>query len=196
MSWAKVCRPQSEGRLGIKDVGLWSQVGTMKNIWLLLLRSGSIWVAWVHRYLIQGRVFWTLKIPGNSSWCWRKILRLWETIRPFIKYKVGLNFKVLLWFDSWLPVCPLPSFCSQGLGCFPSIPANPFEGSILQQGRWRLPRSQDPQVSIVAWLAASTHFGDRDELIWASKNSRRFTNQSPWECLRIPSTKLNWLKRI
>jgi hypothetical protein len=34
---------------------------------LLFTRAGSLWVAWVLKYLLKGRSFWEVKVPQGSS---------------------------------------------------------------------------------------------------------------------------------
>ena len=44
-----------------------------------------------------------VKIAQDSTWCWRKILKLRVEARTFIKFEVGRSKKKkkLLWHDWW-----------------------------------------------------------------------------------------------
>lgn len=66
VKWSHVCKPRREGGFGVRHREQWNKVGIFKNIWLLFLNSGSLWAAWVHKNLIRGRCFSTLKrVPGE-----------------------------------------------------------------------------------------------------------------------------------
>jgi hypothetical protein len=71
----------------------------LRHIWNLFACAGSIWVAWIQTYLLKGRSFWRVKIPSNCSWCWRKLLKLWEFARNCIKFEVGDGSNIHMWYD-------------------------------------------------------------------------------------------------
>lgn len=62
MSWEKDCLPKKEGGLG------WKKGAIMKLIWNLFTEFGSLWVAWVQQCLLNGRRFWTTKVPQDCTW--------------------------------------------------------------------------------------------------------------------------------
>jgi hypothetical protein len=52
--------------------------------------------------LKRGKSFWKVKIPQSCTWSWRKILKLRDTARKFIKFKVGGIERIFhLWLDWW-----------------------------------------------------------------------------------------------
>jgi len=53
--------------------------------------------------LIKDRCFWQLKVPQYCSWCWRKILKLREIAKKFLRFKVGDGTSIYLWLDCWHP---------------------------------------------------------------------------------------------
>lgn len=59
--------PKKEGGLGLKRLEVWNQAAIMWHIWLLFKRAGSLWVAWVLKYLLKGRSFLEVKVPQGSS---------------------------------------------------------------------------------------------------------------------------------
>ncbi|PKI33478.1 hypothetical protein CRG98_046127 [Punica granatum] len=62
------------------------------------LTSGSLWVAWVHAPLVKGRNIWSLKIPRDCSWSWRKILQLRSTAQSLREKKGGDGSSISFWF--------------------------------------------------------------------------------------------------
>lgn len=108
VSWDHLCSPKHEGGLGFKSMQVWNQAAISKHIWFLI--SGgeqSMWCQWVKSYLIKGRNFWTLKMPGSCSWIWRKLLNLRPIVQPYIKHHIGNGHSTSLWYDNWHPLGPL-----------------------------------------------------------------------------------------
>ena len=75
--WEDVTLPLEEGGLGIKKLHEWNVAAMGKHIWQLCLSSHtSSWASWSRANLLKGRSLWEISIPNDSSWTWRKILRL------------------------------------------------------------------------------------------------------------------------
>ena len=109
VSWEDVCLPKAEGGLGIKNVEIWNEATISKHIWFLISwGEESMWCQWVKSYLLKGRSFWHVKIPQDSSWVWRKLLRLRTkfSLQPY-KFKIGNGFDIFKWHDNWHPNSPL-----------------------------------------------------------------------------------------
>jgi hypothetical protein len=70
----------------VKD---WNRAAMMRNIWILIARGRSLWVAWVKEYLLKGKSFRQVKVPNICSWSWKKLLKLCELVRSFIQFEVG-----------------------------------------------------------------------------------------------------------
>lgn len=75
----------------------------MRHIWNIFARAGSIWETWIKENIQKRRSFWRIGISQNSSWSWRKILRLREAARDFIKFEVGDGKNIHMWLDNWHP---------------------------------------------------------------------------------------------
>jgi hypothetical protein len=89
VSWAEICFRKKEGGLGLKELEIWNISSIMRHIWSLFAKFGSICVAWVQEYLLKGKSFWSVSIPQNSSWNWRKLLKIRGLAKDFIKFEVG-----------------------------------------------------------------------------------------------------------
>ena len=57
VSWMDICYPKAEGGLGLKDMASWNATCVIQNIWSILTKAGSLWIAWIEAYVIKGRCF-------------------------------------------------------------------------------------------------------------------------------------------
>ncbi|XP_023644456.1 uncharacterized protein LOC111832379 [Capsella rubella] len=104
VAWSKVCTPKQEGGLGLRRLQDVSRVFPYHLIWRLFTLSGSLWVAWARQNLMNHGCFWTAQSTTKGSWVWRKLLKLRDEVRLFIRAEVGNGELTSLWFDHWLPV--------------------------------------------------------------------------------------------
>ncbi|KAJ8752286.1 hypothetical protein K2173_003922 [Erythroxylum novogranatense] len=65
VSWKQVCLPKCEGGLGIKDLISWNKACLIQQLWYILYKDGSLWIAWIKAYLIKDRDF-CLTAPSSS----------------------------------------------------------------------------------------------------------------------------------
>ena len=42
----------------------------------LIVKSDSIWIAWVQEYVLKGKSFWEILESQSASWSWKKLLKL------------------------------------------------------------------------------------------------------------------------
>ncbi|XP_028073921.1 uncharacterized protein LOC114276326 [Camellia sinensis] len=95
---AQLIQHKNKGGLGFKDLEIWNKAAIAKHVWYLFSGGDcSMWCQWVRSYLLKGRSFWSVKIPSDPSWVWRKILSLRHLIYPLIKFKIGNGENVFLW---------------------------------------------------------------------------------------------------
>lgn len=66
VAWLDVCKPKSEGGLGIRRMADSSPVFALGLIWRLLTNSGSLWVAWTKQNLLCRRCFWDVTDTGSG----------------------------------------------------------------------------------------------------------------------------------
>ncbi|CAN1773889.1 LINE-1 retrotransposable element ORF2 protein [Linum perenne] len=83
VAWDKVAKPKKEGGVGIKDFRSWNVATVVKHLWQLIMRSGSLWVAWVNKYRLKGACLWGFNSEAGS-WHWKRLMKIREVIRPHV----------------------------------------------------------------------------------------------------------------
>jgi hypothetical protein len=73
-------------------------------IWNLFAQAGSLWVAWVEVNWLRGKSFWQISNPKVCSWSWKKLLKLRDIAKKFIRFKIGDGNRTFLWLDNWHPL--------------------------------------------------------------------------------------------
>jgi hypothetical protein len=101
VSWHALCFSEKEGGLGLKRLEVWNQTSMLIHVWSLFARSGSLWVAWVKENLLKRKSFWSVSIPQNCSWSWRKILKLREIAKRILKFEVSNGENIYIYFG-WI----------------------------------------------------------------------------------------------
>ena len=91
VSWQALCHPKAEGGLGLKDSLSWNKACIIQNIWSIIIKAGSLWIAWIEAYVLQGRSIWQISASQNSSWNWRKLLQLRSLAYGFVEWKDGVE---------------------------------------------------------------------------------------------------------
>lgn len=61
VAWSEVCRPKSEGGLGMKSLKEANQVCCLKLIWRIVSNQPTLWVTWIKQMLIHQGSFWSVK---------------------------------------------------------------------------------------------------------------------------------------
>lgn len=57
-----------ERGLGLWNIELWNKASALKHLRQLLMRSWSLWGAWVNRYHLKGASIWVVMMPTDASW--------------------------------------------------------------------------------------------------------------------------------
>ena len=74
VSWNNICRPKKQGGLGFRNLPMLNKIQNLRHIWHILNpSSSSLWVQWIHAYMIKNQAFGLLNhlrlalgIGGNS----------------------------------------------------------------------------------------------------------------------------------
>ncbi|CAN0889477.1 LINE-1 reverse transcriptase homolog [Linum grandiflorum] len=84
VAWKHVALPKSEGGLGVRSLEDWNCACIFRHVWSVLMKAGSLWIAWLNHYRFKGRSFWDCTATASQSWSWRRILKVRDRIGPFV----------------------------------------------------------------------------------------------------------------
>lgn len=200
VSWEHLCSPKQEGGLGFKSMQVWNKAAIAKHIWFLI--SGgeqSMWCQWVKSYLIKRRNFWTLKIPGDCSWVWRKLLNIRHLVQPFILSVLGNGHSTSLWYDNWHPLGPLIEKFSPRVALDSGIPRDASVSHIILNSNWAFPITQTVELNEIRRSLPPlipSRLSEPDHIRWTLNSNGKFTIASLWNKLRTPFPKVVWYKLV
>lgn len=107
VSWAHLYVPKNEEGLGFRSLKEWNRASNIRHLWALSLKADSLWVKWVHMYILKGQSLWGISIPNDASWVLRKLLKLRGICQSWIWYCISDGENSFLWTDFWHPIGPL-----------------------------------------------------------------------------------------
>jgi hypothetical protein len=178
--------------LGLKKLEEWNKASILRHVWALFTRSGSLWVAWVKANLIKGRCFRLLKVSHDSAWSWRKILKLWEVAKNFLKFQVGDGTNISLWMDNWHPEGVLNDkygfwVIDDARSCIDAKLSSVIRG---KDWHWNPARSDD-LVATQSGLSFAK-IGLVDNPLRLPSRKFKYTCKDTWEAIRVKQPKVEW----
>lgn len=99
--------PKEEGGLGFRRLKDCNKASLLRHLWALSLKADTLWVKWIHSYIIKGQNLWFMDTPCDASWTVQKVFSLRGLGQPLIKYMIGNGLDTFLWLDNWHPLGPL-----------------------------------------------------------------------------------------
>lgn len=57
VKWPTICYLSLNGGLCLKDVLNWNQASILQNTWTIILKSGSLLIAWLQAYVLKKKEF-------------------------------------------------------------------------------------------------------------------------------------------
>jgi hypothetical protein len=168
----------------------------LRHIWSIFARSSSLWVAWIKDNLLKHKSLWSVGIPHNCSWCWRKILKLRDIAKGLLRFEVGNGENIHLWLDSWRPDGILLGKYEYRAVYDAQSNVEAKLSTVICNGDWYWrPARSDASVEIQSKLA-EVHFGDGDHLIWTASKKGEFVSSDTWQVLREKKDQIEWWKII
>jgi len=195
VAWHHICVPKREGGLGLKRLEVWNQASMLNHIWSLFAKAGSLWVAWVESTWLKGRSFWQIPIPQACSWSWKRLLKLCDIAKLFIRFKVGNGSRIFLWFDQWHPFGYLLDNLGHRVVYDAGFPVGSKLSAIIRNGSWFWPYARSDTIVAIQSKLTDVPIGNTNLPVWKSSNGI-YSCSATWELLREKCPAVVWWKIV
>ncbi|KAL0455266.1 UNVERIFIED_CONTAM: hypothetical protein Slati_0865800 [Sesamum latifolium] len=189
VAWQQICRPVSEGGLGIRDLHALNKGLMSKHLWRVITADcSSIWVDWIFHYRLRELSVWMVS-DRTGSWGWRKMVRLRDWLRPFVLYKIGDGTSFSLWHDPWHPLGPLITQFPMGPR-HTSLPESALLCTVLMGGDWHWPTITHMESIWITHYLPPIH-GGNDCTRWTGRGGS-FSSAAAYDIFCPPGPKVGW----
>ncbi|KAL0367294.1 UNVERIFIED_CONTAM: hypothetical protein Sradi_3619500 [Sesamum radiatum] len=189
IAWQMVCRPVNEGGLGIRDIQALNRGLMSRHLWRIITHdSTSIWVTWIFQYRLQNYSIWTISARAGT-WGWRKMIRLRDTLRPYIRYQIGEGTSFSLWHDPWNARGPLILQFPSGPR-HTSIPISAPLSTVIWDESWVWTPITDMESVDITHDLPTIH-GGRDRILWTGPRGS-FSSAAAYDVFRPSGPTVDW----
>lgn len=198
IAWDQVCRPKTEGGLGIRRVRDWNQAATSQLCFQIISNKNSLWANWVRWKYLKNNSFWSAKTLSKCSWAWRGIMRVCEKMKKHVIQCIGNGRSTNIWFDPWLPNGSLVDQFGVNIISELGRGQNITVDKLMEDGNWKVWPATSPDL-ILAWkqIEEQSFFQEEEDvIIWKPSASGKFTVKSVWNVLRQPNQNWNFSKIV
>lgn len=185
MAWSNVCKPKSNGGLGIRDLLTWNKAACFKYVWEIHSKKDSLWLKWIQHIYLKGENIWEHNALIHSSWQWKELMKVKEQVKASFRNQVVNFYSISKGYNLFL---------GQQERC-------QWSGQIWN--RWNVPKH-----SFIMWLAWHNRLATRSRLkkfldiadekcVFCSQQEEEiehlfFTCHWTGDCLNCVKMWLNW----
>ncbi|KAL0439861.1 UNVERIFIED_CONTAM: hypothetical protein Slati_2469100 [Sesamum latifolium] len=179
----------NEGGLGIRNIQALNKGLMSRHLWRIIMAyRSSIWVDWIFHYRLRDYSIWTIS-DRSGTWGWRKLIRLRDSLRPFLHYQVGTGTSFSLWHEPWHEGGPLILQFPLGPR-HTSIPTSASLCTVIREGAWNWPPIIDME-SIEITHSLPTIHGGSDRILWTGSGGS-FSSSAAYAVFSPPGPKVGW----
>ncbi|GJW04780.1 RNA-directed DNA polymerase, eukaryota, reverse transcriptase zinc-binding domain protein [Tanacetum coccineum] len=158
VSWKDVCRPKNQGGLGLKSCG--------------------------HDWALLGECLWDMKVRDSFSWNLKQILKLRDSVRKFVGYKIGNGIDCFVWYDRWHSNGPLCRLISNHIISSCGFDLNAKVADLICENNWIWPIEWSELFSEVIDVPVPILCSDSyDKALWFNKKNEevQFSVKEAWK---------------
>lgn len=188
-----MCLPVEEGGcIGLRNAKVWNKRQLLLQFCKILRKSPSLWASWINTTALKRHHIWTMSVPTDCSWIWRKVLQLRPHTKQFLSYKLGNGLQTSLWFDPWWQNICLASNNQDAIISQTSLSQSTMVHSLISTGSWILPIPRatihHPHAGLTNWLTTFNYpafdLGKEDSILWDGVDIRKIKTWYIWDSLR------------
>lgn len=101
IAWDTICRPKSQGGLGLRKTLPMNKAFIAKLGWKILTEPHNFWVKLISDKYFHNQSFFNCKPKPNDSHIWRKIILQRPLLHKGIRWKIGDGSQILFWLHNW-----------------------------------------------------------------------------------------------
>ncbi|CAA7023299.1 unnamed protein product [Microthlaspi erraticum] len=166
VAWKDVCKPKSEGGLGIRLLSDFEVVFRLKQVWNLFTKEDSLWIAWVRNHIFARKSYWVTNDAVRFSKAIRSMLQLKPLLSTFLKCQLK-NGKLA---SFWTELGPLIDFIGEAGPRLFRLSRDAKVSDAVSNGNWNLPsarseRSEELQI-LLTTITPPDADGGKDIFMW------------------------------
>ncbi|PWA89784.1 RNA-directed DNA polymerase, eukaryota, Reverse transcriptase zinc-binding domain protein [Artemisia annua] len=170
VAWKDVCRPKSQGGLGIRLLSDW-------NVALMIKES----------------------MEHSHSWMWRTILDLRHKVRANICKAIGNGVQTNVWYDQWSNIGILGDVISTRSIHNARLSENLTVSDMIVNDQWRWPNDWRVQYPVLASInVPKLNPQKQDTTMWRCDDGSitQFSTRIAWEHVSQHHDKVRWWKIV
>jgi hypothetical protein len=146
--------------------------------------------------MLKRKSFWSVRIPQNCPWNWKKILKLRDIAKRFLRFEVGNGEHIHLWLDWWhLAGILLEQFGYRAIyDAQSSLEAK--LAYVIQNGIWAWRPARSEALADIQARSFEVGLGSCDKPIWDASRKKVYVCLETWEVLREKKQEVLWSKLV
>ncbi|CAH8255023.1 unnamed protein product [Arabidopsis lyrata] len=148
---------------------------------------------------MKGGSFWSAPNSILGSWIWKKLLKLREDVKPFIRVEIGNGEDASFWFDAWMPQGSILHITGPTGPRQLGIPLHATVKEAIGLQGWKLRRSRSATLYPLIQAIRATPLPDaprgKDQFLWKTDMdgfTGQFHSLKTWEQIRESHPQVPW----
>jgi len=186
VAWEEVCKPLSEGGLGIIKLKEMNDACQMSRTWKMITGKEA-WASFMRDKYMKGDSFWSTKTVKKGSTTWNHAQKYKASIQLHSQWKMGDGSQISLLFDRWIP--NKPSLHHMGID---HDQGTRFK-DIWNNGSWNIPPQWNGNnAREIGQFSSIPNMEDTLEWKGQHNHSPTLSVKKAWQVIRRRSRKVDW----